>query len=137
MLLTHTRTVNSVNRVRSSLHALANLKESSKGHKENTTARLLLDEHAVQNLENCIKEFDCDSFGLTKLTLRSLQSGMLASDELVADFEMAHSDGDSLVQSFFKEQMFSNEKQFDATIHRNLRHSFSNHQLLKMHLNRK
>lgn len=125
MLLTHTRTVNSVNRVRSSLHALANLKESSKGHKENTTARLFLDERGVQDLESCIKEFDCDPFDLTKPILRSLQSGMVASDELVADFDTAHSDGESLVQSFFKERMFSNEKKFDATIHRNSRHSFS------------
>ena len=110
-----------MNRVRSSLHALANLRESFKGHKQNTMARLLLDEHVVQNLENCIKEFNCDPFDLTKPTLRSLQSGMLASDELVADFETAHSDGDSLIQSFFKEEMFSNEKQFDATIQRNSR----------------
>ena len=125
MLLTHTRTVNSVNRVRSSLHALADLTESSKGHKENTTARLLLDERGVQDLDNCITEFDCDPFDLSKPVLRSLQSGMIAPDELVQDFDSAHDDGEALVQTFFTERMFSNEKQFDATIHRNSRHSFS------------
>ena len=41
MLLTHTRTVNFVNRVRGSLHALANLHDSSEGHRENSTTRLL------------------------------------------------------------------------------------------------
>ena len=125
MLLTHTRTVNYVNRVRSSLHALANLTEGAKCHKENTTTRPLLDERGVQDLDNCITEFDCDPFDLSNPTLRSLQSGMIAPDELVADFNAAHSNGESLVQSFFKEWMFSNEKPFDATIHRNSRHNFS------------
>ena len=57
MLLTHTRTVNYVNRVRSSLHALANLTEGAKCHKENTTTRVLLDQRGVQDLDNCITEF--------------------------------------------------------------------------------
>jgi hypothetical protein len=56
---------------------------------------------------------------------------MVASDQLVQDFDTAHKDGESLVQSFFKERMFSNEKQFDATIHRNSRHSFSKPPVVK------
>lgn len=131
MLLTHTRTVNSVNRVRSSLHALANLTKSSEGHRENSTTRLLLDERGVQDLDNCITEFDCDPFDLTQPILRSLQSGMVASDALVKDFDSAHEDGETLVQSFFKERMFSGDKQFDATIHRNSRHSFSKPPVIK------
>ncbi len=125
MLLTHTRTANSVNRVRTSLHTLANLGEYSKGHKENTTTRLMLDERGVQDLDDCIDEFDCDPFDLNKPTLRSLQSGLIASDDLIKDFDTAHKDGEALVQSFIKERMFSNEKQFDDTLHRNSRHNFS------------
>ena len=63
----------------------------------------------MQDLDNCITEFDCDPFNLSNPTLRSLQSGMIVSDELVADFNTVHSDGESLVQSFFKERMFSND----------------------------
>ena len=37
MLFTHTRTVHSVGRVRSSLHSLADITDSSKDHKENST----------------------------------------------------------------------------------------------------
>ena len=85
-----------MNRTRSTLHALANLKDSSKGHKENFTKRLLLDEQGVHDE--------------TRPTLRSLQSSMMASDQLVHDFDSAHKDGEPLFQSFIKERMFSNVK---------------------------
>ena len=75
----------------------------------------------MQDLSSCINEFDCDPFDLTKPTLRFLQSGMIASEELVRDFETAHDDGEALVKKFFDERMFSTEKSFDATISRNAR----------------
>ena len=53
--------------------------------------------------------------------MRSLQSGMNGSEELVKDFETAHDDGEALVKKFFDERMFSTEKSFDATISRNAR----------------
>ena len=85
------------------IHALTNL--TAKCHNENTTTRLFLDERGVQDLYICITEFDYDSFDLSYPTLRSLQSRMIASDGLVADFNTSHSDGESVVQSFFKEWM--------------------------------
>ena len=33
---------------------------------------------------------------------------MVASDQLTEDFETAYADGETLVQSFIKERMFSN-----------------------------
>ncbi len=79
MLLTHTKTVNSVNRVRSSLHALVALTESSQSHKENTTARLLLD------MITGYRTYTTASQKLIAiyLTFQSLQSRMITSDELV------------------------------------------------------
>lgn len=50
---------------------------------------------------------------------------MVASDQLVHDFHSAHKDGESLGQSFFKERVFSNVKNFDDIIHRISHHSFS------------
>ena len=50
---------------------------------------------------------------------------MVASDQLIEDFETAYADGETLVQSFIEERMFSNVKNFDDTIHRNSQHSFS------------
>ena len=77
---------NLINRIRGCLHVIA----------ENFTSRLRTSEQAVQDLSSCINEFDCDPFDLTKPTLRSLQSGMIALEELVKDFETAHDDGEDL-----------------------------------------
>ena len=125
MLLSSVRNANLINRIRACLHAIANMEETSRCHAENSTSRLKIDEQAMQDLNNCINEFDCDPFDLTKPTLRSLQSGMIASEELVQDFETAHDDGETLVKNFFDKRMFSAEKSFDATISRNARGNFN------------
>ena len=125
MLLSHVWNANSINRIRVCLHVIANMEETSRRHAENSTSRLRIGEQAMQDLSSCINEFDCDPFDLTKPTLRSLQSGMIASEEHVKDFETAHDDGEALVKKFFDEKMFSTEKSFDATISRNARGNFN------------
>eukprot|EP00794_Sanderia_malayensis_P017851 gene17851-19634_t len=124
MLMIHTRNANSVNRVRVALHAMANLRKATKGHRENSTFRLKTDEQVVQDIDKCLTEFNSKPFDLSNDTLRTLQSGMIASDKLVHDFETAHRDGEVLATKFFNERMFSNEKSFDDTMHRNARHTF-------------
>ena len=125
MLLSHTINANSVNRVRAALHEEANLKESCACHTENSKFRLCKDENAVQNIVNCLLEFQCNPFDESNTTLTSLQSGQIATDELVHDFETAHADGEILVNTFFTERMFSDNIPFHATMHRNKRSSFS------------
>ena len=125
MLLSRVRDANLINRIRVCLHVIANMEETSRCHAENSTSRLRIDEQAMQDLSSCINEFDCDPFELTKPTLRSLQSGMITSEELVKDFETAHDDGEALVKKFFDERMFSTEKSFDATISRKMRGGIS------------
>ena len=125
MLLSHVWNANLINRIRVCLHVTANMEETSRCHAENSTSRLTIDEQAVQDLSSCINEFDCDPFDLTNLTLGSLQSGMIASEEHVKDFKTAHDDGEALVKKFFDERMFSTEKSFDATISRNARGNFN------------
>ena len=75
MLLIHTRTVNFINRVRVSLHVLATLNSSAKGHVENSSSRLAIDEQAIHDMDQCLTEFASDPFDLGNTTLRSLQSG--------------------------------------------------------------
>ena len=125
MLLSHVWNANLINRIRVCLHVTANMEETSRCHAENSTSRLRIGEQAVQDLSSCINEFDCDPFDLTKLTLGSLQSGMIASEQHVKDFKTAHDDGEALVKKFFDERMFSTEKSFDATISRNARGNFN------------
>ena len=123
MLSIHTRNANSVNRVRVALHAMANVRKATQGHTENSAFGLKADEQAVQDIDKCLTEFSSKPFDLSNGTLRTLQSGMIASDKLVYDFETAHSDGELLVKEFFEERMFSAEKSFDDTMHRNSRHT--------------
>ena len=67
---------------------------------------------------SCFLAFQCDPFDESNIKLTSLQSGQIAMDELVQDFETAHADGEILVNKFFTERMFSDNIPFHATMHR-------------------
>jgi len=71
-------------------------------------------------------EFECNLFNPEKPELRSLQSGAVASKELIKDFETASEDGERSVKHFFTSRLFSRTTPFDATMNRQSRHSFSN-----------
>ena len=100
MLLTHTQNASNVNRVRAALHAIGKLKATPQQHSNN---QMRIDEKAVQDLYCCINEFNPDPFDLSKPAPRSQQSGMLASEKLVLDFETAYKEGEFLVTNFFSE----------------------------------
>ena len=126
MLLSHTRYVNNISKVRSSLHKLADLKKSNSGiHKENGTMRLRVDEVCVQNTLECLEEWGSDPFDLTNTALRTLHSGEIASTELCADFSSSLSDGQIQMKSFIEERLFSQETAFSATVHLNNRLTFN------------
>ena len=104
---------------------MANLNSSAKGHAENSSSHLAIDEQAIHGMDQCLTEFASDPFDLGNTTLRSLQSGQVASEELVKDFETAHTAGEKIVQEFFNQRLFSDTVPFSATIHRNSRLNFS------------
>ena len=62
---------------------------------------------------------------MDKPQLRALVFGVVASGDLVHDFESTHEDGERRVTQFFKECMFSQNRPFDAPIHRCSRYTFS------------
>ena len=68
---------------------------------------MMLDESAVQDFENCIVEFDCNPFDPSNTTLRTLQSGAIASVSLVQGFEMALKDAKELLDTFLEDRLFS------------------------------
>ena len=124
MLTTHTRNANYVNRVRSSLHKSLNTKSYGSKHKDNTARRLRVDELVVQDLDRCLIEFECDIFDQDNTTLRTLQSGEIASQELQVDLQSAHDDGECLVSTFFEKRIFTREEKWDSVIHNNSRKTF-------------
>ena len=61
------------------------MKSYQSGHKENTASRLRVDELAVQDIHECLNDFDFDPFDAQNEVIRSLQSGEVASMELQDD----------------------------------------------------
>ena len=123
MLLSHTLTANYVNRIRVSLHKVANLKPSYV-HRENTPRRMKLDELSVQDLDHCFIEFDCDPFSRTDISLKTIHTGKLDDATLQKDFESAKSVGDDLLKAFLDDRIFSRNIDFNATVHKNNRRNF-------------
>ena len=81
-------------------------------HKENTSTRLRVDELAVQDIHECLNDFDCDPFDPQNEAIRSLQSGEVASMELQDDLLSAFSDGEEKLAKCFKERIFSHTKEW-------------------------
>ena len=101
MLLSNIKTTNYISQLRATLHKIAEMKSYKSGHKENTTTRLKLDELGVQDIDNCIIDFNCDPFDNENVRLRSLQSGEFASEDVEADLLSAPDDGNTKIYEFF------------------------------------
>ena len=86
------------------------------------------DEQAVQDLQACMRDFEADPFGISP-TLRSLQSGLDASPELLHDLKTAIPDGKAQVETFLQEMVFTKIKPLTATIHRNKRQNFASEKI--------
>ena len=54
-----------------------------------------MDELGVQDIDNCIIDFNCDPFDNENVRLRSLQSGEFASEDVEADLISAPDDGNT------------------------------------------
>ena len=67
------------------------------------------DEECVQNKSECLREFGSYPFDPENQSLRTLQSGIPASKELIKDFKTAKSDEENQLCSFLEERVFSND----------------------------
>ena len=79
------------------LHNAADLKRRKCDHSENAKSQISKDEQAVQDLEACLKEWESNPWDLSSSSLRTLDSGRIASESLIADFESAKETGDTIV----------------------------------------
>ena len=89
------------------------------------------DEQAVHDISSCLNEFKCDPFDHTNQTLRSLQSGIPASDALAADLESAKEDGRSKVKEFMDDRVYSKTKSLNDRVMRSKRTKFSTQDVKK------
>ena len=83
-LLVHSRNVNNIARVRNAHNSKAERKYSNKlKHAECYQGRMKQDEECVQNISECLREFGSYPFDPENQSLRTLQSGIPASKELI------------------------------------------------------
>ena len=95
-------------------------------HADCAVAKIKQDEKAVQDISACFSEFKCDPFDMTNTQLQSLQSGLLASDELVADLETAKSDGKKKVPDLMNNRVYSKSASLSDRISCSKRLIFAN-----------
>ena len=60
-------------------------------------------------------DYGAEPFDESNTTLRSLQSGLVASPELVQDLTMALKEGEDQVKIFLQERVFTKTKNHTAT----------------------
>ena len=88
-LFSTTRNVNNISRIRSTIKH-----NPKKKHIECQSSRMKKDERAVQDIETCLEEFDTKPLEASIPVLRTLQSAIVALDELIADLKKAISEGE-------------------------------------------
>ena len=130
-LLSNTRNVNNINRIRAVHHHANHRRKGKAKHADCSLSKMKKDEQAVQDLISCLNEFKCDPFDHTNQTLRSLQSGITASDVLTADLESAKEDGRRKVKEFMDERVYSKTKYLNDRVPRSKRQNFSTQELMK------
>ena len=95
-----------------------------KKHADSSKSRTKTDEQDVQDVSAFFNEFKCDPFDERDQSLRSLQSGIIASEALSADLKSAKQDGQRNVQEFLDERVYSKNKSHDR-VARSKRDNFS------------
>ena len=88
-LFSTTRNANNIARVKSTVKRGQQCQRHHRKHVECQPARMKKDEQAVQDLQACMRDFEANPFDISLPTLRSLQSGLIASPELLHDFKTA------------------------------------------------
>ena len=84
------------------------------------------DEQDVQDLLNCISEFECFPFDSAAPTLRTLQSAIHASDKLIADLKSVYADGEAKLMKFLEEHVFTKVKSIFDSVPKNKYLTFAN-----------
>ena len=79
------------------------------------------DELAVQDLLSCMEEFDANPFDETTPELRSLQSGLVASADIVEDLSNALKEGETQAKKLLEKRVYSKEIPLRGSMSRNKR----------------
>ena len=89
VLHVNTKVINSITKVKESLKEVANIKKRQYSHIECSSARMIKDVKTVEILIGNLQEWNANPWNTEIPFLRSLESGLLASEELVKEFDSA------------------------------------------------
>ena len=88
-----------------------------------------MNRQAVQDLLTCMEDFEADPFEESTSTLRSLQSGVTASSEILNDLKIALDEGYKQANDILEDRVFSKRLSLNATISRNKRQNLASKQV--------
>lgn len=111
--------------VRETLHKAADLQARTYDHAENSKSRITKDEKVVQDITTCIDEWNCNPWNTEAPKLRSLESGLIASPELIADFESANLDDEQQITEIYNTRILSTKNLIHDKISLNKRANFA------------
>ena len=125
------RNANNIGKIRHALKLnMKSIRKQSK-HVECQPARLKKNEQAIQNILLSLDEFKCDLFDSTNPTLRSIQSGIKAREEVALDFSDALPKGKIQVDIFLDQRIFSKKLKIIDRLPKNKRLTFDNNKISK------
>ena len=75
------------------------------------SCRMIKDVKTVETLTGTLQEWNANPWNTEIPTLHSLESGLLASEELVKVFVSAKEEGEKQATKYFEERVLTNEKQ--------------------------
>ena len=117
--------------IRTIHNAAAKRKSLKWKHTECNPKRLKLDEEGLQNILGCLEEYGAYPFDLDNQKLRTMQSGVLASPELVLDFKSSNEDGEKRLEEILTERVYSKERSLHAKMKKMKRKTFTTDSLAK------
>ena len=109
---------------------LKSIRKRSK-HVDYQPAWLKKNERAIQNILLNLDDFKCDLFDSTNPTLRSIQSGIKAREEVALDFSDALPKGKIQVDIFLDQRIFSKKLKIIDRLPKNKRLTFDNNKISK------
>ena len=101
------RNANNISRVKSILEENLQRKDRKVTHTECQPARMVADEKAIVDILETLQECSGHIFSPEYPELRSIQSGMVASDEAILDFSVALHKGEQQVKELLQKRVFN------------------------------
>ena len=130
-LVSTIRNANNIRKIRQTLESnLKSIRKRSK-HVDCQPARLKIHELAIQDILLSLAELKCDLFDLTNPTLRSIQYGIKASEEVALDLRVTLSKGKDQVNIILDQRIFYKTLKIIDRLPNNKRMTFDNNKSSK------